>query len=63
MLKVPTLTSYNQKYYKLKNESAKLGGRGASAPSTPLKPRPGSNKIIAFGSLQLRIHVENLLLQ
>lgn len=46
MLKVPTLTSYSQKYYKLKNESAKLAGRGASAPSTPLKPKPGDNKIV-----------------
>lgn len=35
----------SQKFYKLKNESAKLAGGGASAPSTPLKPRPGSNKI------------------
>jgi hypothetical protein len=45
MLKVPTLTLHSQKYYKLKNEFAKLGGRGASAPSTLLKPRPGRNKI------------------
>ena len=30
----------------MKNQSAKLAAHGASAPSTPLKPRPDSNKIL-----------------
>jgi hypothetical protein len=30
----------------LKNQSTKLAAHGTSAPSTPLNPRPGSNKIL-----------------
>ena len=36
----------SQKYYKLKNESAKLAGRGASTPSTPLKPKLSHFKVV-----------------
>ena len=45
-LKGLSLTSSSQKYYKLKNESAKLAGSAASAPCTPLKPKTGRNKIV-----------------